>query len=90
MRLGIWTPLPHTIKPEPAIQEGIRQVGTRGDRSADKSFQFALDVVSKGEAYGFDITLIAARRPHQDDSGHARGLSRNDNAAARGQDGGDT
>jgi FMNH2-dependent dimethyl sulfone monooxygenase len=61
MRLGIWTPLPHTIKPEPAIQEGIRQVGTRGDRSADKSFQFALDVVSKGEAYGFDITLIAER-----------------------------
>jgi len=61
MRLGIWTPLPHTIKSEAAIQDGIRQVGTRGDGSADKSFQFALDVVSKGEAYGFDITLIAER-----------------------------
>ncbi len=61
MRLGIWTPLPHTIKSEPAIQEGIRQVGTRGDASLDKSFQFALDVVCKGEAYGFDITLIAER-----------------------------
>ena len=33
----------------------------RGDYSADKSFQFALDVVSKGEALGFDITLIAER-----------------------------
>lgn len=61
MRLGIWTPLPHTIKSEPAIEAGIRQVGTRGDRSPDQSFQFALDVVAKGEAYGFDITLIAER-----------------------------
>jgi dimethylsulfone monooxygenase len=61
MRLGIWTPLPHTIKSEPAIRDGIRQVGTRGDASPDKSWQFALDVVSKGEAYGFDITLIAER-----------------------------
>lgn len=61
MRLGIWTPLPHTIRHEPAMLEGIRQVGTRGDASADKSFQFALDVVSKGEALGFDITLIAER-----------------------------
>jgi FMNH2-dependent dimethyl sulfone monooxygenase len=61
MRLGIWTPLPHTIKAEPAILDGVRQVGTRGDVSADKSFQFALEVVSRGEALGFDITLIAER-----------------------------
>lgn len=61
MRLGIWTPLPHTIKSEPAIRDGVRQVGTRGDASPDKSLQFALDVVSKGEACGFDITLIAER-----------------------------
>ena len=61
MRLGIWTPLPVTIQPEPAMQEAIRQVGIRGDYSPDKSFQFALDVVTKAEAYGFDITLIAER-----------------------------
>ena len=61
MRLGIWTPLPHTIRPEPAMQHGIRQVGTRGDYSPDKSFEFALDVLSIGEALGFDITLIAER-----------------------------
>ena len=61
MRLGIWTPLPHTIKVEPVMQDGIRQVGTRGDLSTDKSFQFALEVVSQGEALGFDITLIAER-----------------------------
>jgi FMNH2-dependent dimethyl sulfone monooxygenase len=61
MRLGIWTPLPHTIMAEPAMTDGVRQVGLRGDRSTDKSFQFALDVVSKGEALGCDITLIAER-----------------------------
>jgi dimethylsulfone monooxygenase len=62
MRLGIWTPLPHTIKSEPTMVEGIRQVGTRGgDGTPDKSFQFALDVVSRGEALGFDLTLIAER-----------------------------
>ena len=61
MRLGIWTPLPHTIKAEPAMEAGVRQVRTRGFSGADKSFEFALDVVSKGEAHGFDITLIAER-----------------------------
>src|SRR5580700_4781048 len=61
MRLGIWTPLPHTIRSEPAMEEGIRQVSTRGDGNVDRSFQFALDVVLRGEALGFDITLIAER-----------------------------
>ena len=61
MRLGIWTPLPHTIRAEPAMDEGVRQVKTRGDGGTDKSFEFALEVVSKGEALGFDITLIAER-----------------------------
>jgi len=43
------------------MEAGIRQVTTRGDGNPDKSFQFALDVVSRGEALGFDITLIAER-----------------------------
>jgi len=61
MRLGIWTPLPHSIRAEKVIEEGIRQVATRGDRSPDKMFQFALNTVLRGEALGFDITLIAER-----------------------------
>jgi FMNH2-dependent dimethyl sulfone monooxygenase len=62
MRLGIWTPLPHTIRAEPAMEAGIHQVKTRGGESApDKSFAFALDVVSRAEGLGFDITLIAER-----------------------------
>ena len=47
MRLGIWTPLPHTIRAEPAMEAGVRQVAMRGDTSADKSFALALDVMSK-------------------------------------------
>jgi FMNH2-dependent dimethyl sulfone monooxygenase len=61
MRLGIWTPLPHTIRAEPAMEAGVRQVKARGDGGPDKSFEFALEVVRKGEAHGFDITLIAER-----------------------------
>lgn len=61
MRLGIWTPLPHTIRPEPEMEEAARQVATRGDHSPDKSLQFALDIVSRSETLGFDITLIAER-----------------------------
>lgn len=61
MRLGIWTPLPHTIRAEPDMEEGVRQVKRRGDDSPDQSFEFALDIVSRGEALGFDITLIAER-----------------------------
>src|SRR6202140_4723584 len=36
MPLGIWTPLPHTIQAESVMEEGIRQVKTRGDGRADK------------------------------------------------------
>ena len=62
MRLGIWTPLPHTIRSEPAMEAGVHQVKARGgDGAPDKSFQFALDVVARAEALGFDITLIAER-----------------------------
>src|SRR5262249_29058329 len=61
MRPGIWTPLPHTIRAEPAMEAGGRPVATRGDASPDKSFALALDVVARAEALGFDITLIAER-----------------------------
>ena len=61
MRLGIWTPLPHTIRAEPEMEEAARQVKRRGDDSPDKSLEFALDIVSRSETLGFDITLIAER-----------------------------
>jgi FMNH2-dependent dimethyl sulfone monooxygenase len=62
MRLGIWTPLPHTIRAEPAREAGARQVTTRGGEGLpDESSRFAVDVVRKAEGFGFETTLIAER-----------------------------
>jgi FMNH2-dependent dimethyl sulfone monooxygenase len=62
MRLGIWTPLPHTIRAEPTMDAAIADLTTQGTgQRVDRSFQFAIDVVNRGERYGFETTLIAER-----------------------------
>jgi FMNH2-dependent dimethyl sulfone monooxygenase len=62
MRFGIWTPLPHTIRPEPRMQDAIAELSTPGSgHGLDSSYQFALDVVHEAEDAGFDSTLIAQR-----------------------------
>lgn len=63
MRLGVWTPLPHTIPPEPAMDEAVRALGRRGSGfgETDKSFDFAVQVIRKAEAWGYETTLIAER-----------------------------
>jgi FMNH2-dependent dimethyl sulfone monooxygenase len=62
MKFGIWTPLPHTIRAEPAMEAALLQFKTH-DPSAgpDRAYAFAVDVVRQAEAAGFDITLIAER-----------------------------
>ena len=62
MRYGVWTPLPHTIRPEPLMNEAIRESGTRGLASGpDKAFRFAVDMIQRGEELGFETTLLAER-----------------------------
>src|SRR5688500_4834821 len=61
MKFGIWTPLPHTIYPEPAMAAALRQSAVRGTKEPDLAFEFAADVVRKAESYGFSITLVAER-----------------------------
>lgn len=62
IRLGLWTPLPHTIRPEPEIERALEDLKTPGRGLAvDRSFQFALDAVREAEDIGFDITLVAER-----------------------------
>ncbi len=62
MRFGVWTPLPHTIRPEPLMDEAIRESGTRGLTSGpDKAFRFAVDMIRRGEELGFETTLLAER-----------------------------
>lgn len=62
MRLGIWAPLPHTIRPEPEIVAALDELGTPGlGLPLDRSFRFLADVVQRAEDLGFDITLVAER-----------------------------
>src|SRR5438128_2775914 len=62
VKLGIWTPLPHTIPAEPRLDAAIVDLRTRGvGAEVDRSLQFAIDVVTRGEHYGAVTTLIAER-----------------------------
>jgi dimethylsulfone monooxygenase len=62
MRFGVWTPLPHTIRPEPRMQDAIAELTEPGTgEGPDSSYQFAIDIVREAEAAGFDSTLVAQR-----------------------------
>jgi dimethylsulfone monooxygenase len=63
MQFGIWTPLPHTIRPEPGMDRAIAQIksGTSLAGQTDGTFEFACDVVRRADELGFDTTLIAER-----------------------------
>ena len=63
MRYGIWTPLPHTIRPEERMTKAIEILkGAESKDPADPSFDFAVEVLRRAEQLGFDVTLIAARQ----------------------------
>jgi FMNH2-dependent dimethyl sulfone monooxygenase len=62
MQFGIWTPLPHTIRPEPAMERATAELKSgAGAASKDGTFEFACDVVRRADELGFDTTLIAER-----------------------------
>lgn len=62
IRFGVWTPLPHTIAPEPRMEAAIERLGTPGFEGApDLSFEFACEAVTMAEAAGFATTLVAER-----------------------------
>jgi len=62
MRLGIWTPLPHTVRVEPEMAIAIEELSHQGKGGpADRSLGLALAVVKRAEALGFSTTLIAER-----------------------------
>jgi FMNH2-dependent dimethyl sulfone monooxygenase len=60
MRLGIWTPAPQTIRPDPVTKpalDGLTQYGG----GPDANFEYAVKLLNRAEEIGFDITLIAQR-----------------------------
>lgn len=62
MKLGIWAPLPHTIRAEPEMERAIAELGTAGAGDApDTSFEFAARILQQAEEAGFSISLIAER-----------------------------
>ena len=62
MKFGVWTPLPHILRPEPRMDAAIRESGTAGFISgADPAFRFAADMLIRAEQLGFETTLIAER-----------------------------
>lgn len=62
MKFGIWTPLPHTYRIEPAMEAAIADLTTPGAGGADgRSFRLAADLLKRGEALGFVSSLIAER-----------------------------
>jgi FMNH2-dependent dimethyl sulfone monooxygenase len=63
MKFGIWTPLPHTIRPEPGMDRAVAEIKSVGSLAGrtDGTFEFACDVVRRADELGFDTTLIAER-----------------------------
>ena len=62
MRLGIWAPLPHTIRPEPETTKALEELGEHGvGLPQDRSFRLVADTVLRAEELGFDITLPQRR-----------------------------
>jgi dimethylsulfone monooxygenase len=63
MKFGIWTPLPHTIRSEPRMEEAVAAIksGAGLADGGDGTFAFACDVVRRADELGFDTTLIAER-----------------------------
>jgi FMNH2-dependent dimethyl sulfone monooxygenase len=63
MQFGIWTPLPHTIRPEPRMDAAVAEIKADGPLNGrrDDTFGFACDVVRRADELGFDTTLIAER-----------------------------
>ena len=63
MQFGIWTPLPHTIRPEPRMDAAVAAIKHEAGLAGrdDDTFGFACDVVRRADELGFDVTLIAER-----------------------------
>lgn len=60
MRLGIWTPAPQTIRPDPVTKPALDAL-TRHGGGVDANFDYAVKLLNRAEELGFDITLIAQR-----------------------------
>jgi FMNH2-dependent dimethyl sulfone monooxygenase len=62
MKFGVWTPLPHTIRPEDAMDRAVADLRSGSPlEGPDAAFEIARDTIVRAEQCGFEITLIAQR-----------------------------
>jgi FMNH2-dependent dimethyl sulfone monooxygenase len=62
LQMGVWTPLPHTIKAEPRMEAAVERLQRPGSaQGPEDAYEFAVEVLQRGERNGFEITLVAAR-----------------------------
>ena len=61
MRLGVWTPLPHVVQAEPAIELAVKQGSSPGADGPDGALAFAFQALTFAEQNGFSVTLVAER-----------------------------
>jgi FMNH2-dependent dimethyl sulfone monooxygenase len=62
MEMGIWTPLPHTIRAEPRMEMIVETIQRRHEGAGkDSGLDFAAELLQEAERLGFTRTLIAER-----------------------------
>jgi len=62
MKMGVWTPLPHTVRREPRMETVIATLGRRGEGAGEENgLQLAIETLQEAERLGFEKTLIAER-----------------------------
>ena len=65
MHFGIWTPLPHTIRPEPRMERALAEIkavpNLEGKR--DGTFEHACDVVRRADNLGSRAQITSNANP---------------------------
>jgi FMNH2-dependent dimethyl sulfone monooxygenase len=60
LKFGVWAPAPQSIRPDPPVRASFAALTQYGG-GVDESYLYAVDVLQRAEALGFEITLIAQR-----------------------------
>lgn len=61
MQLGFWTPQPHIVQAEPAIERAVSDAARSGIVQPDRFLEFAIEAITRAERHGFEVTLVAER-----------------------------
>jgi len=60
LSFGVWTPAPQAIRPDPPVRPSFAALAEYGG-GVDESYLYAVSILQRAEALGFEISLIAQR-----------------------------